>query len=85
MDDLTFEDRFEQEVRKAMQDHGVSREEATLVVGLRLGEVYGDGDLVCLHPLTPEQRRLFGFDHDPEQLIAESRARLGLPPSPQTE
>ena len=83
MDGLTVEEQIEREVREAMREHSISREEASLLVALRRGYVYGAGDLVSLTPLSPEQRRLLGLDHDPEQLIAESRARLGLPPSPQ--
>ena len=59
-----------------MREHGVEIEEAMLLVALRRGQVYGAGDLVYLHPLTPEQLRAIGVDHDPEQVIAADRARL---------
>jgi len=76
MDGLIVDEEFDREVRQAMRDHRVEREEAILIVALRRGQVYGAGDLVSLRPLSPEDLRRIGLDHDPQQLIADSRARL---------
>jgi hypothetical protein len=63
-------------VQEVMRKYGCGRDEAILAVALEHGEVYGDGDLVCLHPLTPEQRRAIGLDYDLGQVIAANRVRL---------
>lgn len=76
MDELRLEEDFRDEVRQVIREHGVELEEAMLIVALRRGQVYGAGDIVSLHPLSAEQLRRLGLDHDPEQVIAESRARL---------
>jgi hypothetical protein len=82
MDDLTFETlkldaETERLAREKMSDHGCGVPEALYLVALDRGNVFGGGDLVCIGPpLTAEQRRLTGLDHDPEQVMAETRARV---------
>src|SRR5687767_15160571 len=76
MDHLSIDEEFDREVRQTMSDHGIDREEAFLIVALRRGEVYGDGDLVSVRPLSPDERRSIGLDLDPEQVIAQDRAVL---------
>jgi hypothetical protein len=75
MDSPPLDAETERLVREIMDKHGCSREEAILAVALERGEVYGDGDLVTLRPLTPEERKLTGLDHDPHRIAAETRAR----------
>lgn len=78
MDNLSVDEDFDRHVLQAIRDHGIGHEEAIYLVALRRGQVYGAGDLVCMQPLTPEQRRAIGLEHDPEQAIEESRARLAI-------
>lgn len=65
----------EREIQRLMAERGIDRVEAILIVGNRSTEVFGHGDLVCLHPLSAEQRRQLGLGRDPEEVMAEQRAR----------
>jgi hypothetical protein len=76
MDDVRLDDETERLVQLAMSEHGYDRDEAILAVALEHGETYGAGDLLSIRPLTPEERRLSGLEHDPDQVMAETRARV---------
>lgn len=63
-------------VQDMMDSKGCGFEEAIYLVALERGEVYGDGDLVSTRRLTPEERRRIGLVHDPDQVMAETLARV---------
>jgi hypothetical protein len=63
--------QIEQEIEALVRDQGVDPAEAAAIVGLRHGELLGDGDLLCIHPLTEEQRRRYG------RTLHEVMAELG--------
>ena len=65
----------EREIERLMTERGVDRVEAILILGNRSGEVFGDGDLICLQPLTDAQRRRLGLGRDFREVLAEQRAR----------
>lgn len=75
MDRTPLDPETERLVQEVMESEGCGFEEAIYVVALERGEVYGDGDLVCIHRLTPEQRRRSGLDHDPDQIATVTHAR----------
>ena len=75
MDHLNLDESFKQEARQAMLDYGIGLEEALLVVAIRRGQVYGAGDIVFLQPLSAEERRALGLDHDIEEVLARDRDR----------
>lgn len=69
-------EEIEREIASLVTGLGIEREVAMMILGLvPPPEVFGDGDLVCLHPLTDEQRRRLGLGRDPENVMAEQRAR----------
>jgi hypothetical protein len=76
MDRTHLDPDTERLVQEVMDREGCDLEEAILAVAIERGEVYGDGDLVSINRLTPEQRRLSGLEHDPDQVMAETRARM---------
>ena len=76
MDGSHLDAETERLVERAMREHDYEREEAIYAVALERGEVYGAGDIVSVSRLTPEQRRSFGLEHDPDQVMAETRARV---------
>jgi hypothetical protein len=76
MDDVVVTEEMEREIADLMTDFGFEREVAMTVLELvSPPEAFGDGDLVCLHPLTDEQRRRLGLGRDPDEVMAEQRAR----------
>jgi hypothetical protein len=75
MDDLTVDREFEDEVRRVMDEQGIEREDAIYQVALERGQVYGDGDLVCMRRLTSEELRAIGLNHDPEEILARDLER----------
>ena len=77
-------DEIEQEIQTIMRNQNVDREEAATIVGLRRGELLGDGDILFMRPLTGEQRRLLGLGRSIHEVIAEARARriADSPPPP---
>ena len=76
MDRTRLDPETERLVQEVMDREGRDLEEAILAVAIERGEVYGDGDLVSISRLTPEQRRLSGLEHDPDQVMAKTRARV---------
>src|SRR5688572_23013719 len=75
MDHLNLEPDFRDEVVQVMRDNCIDLEEALYVGALRRGQVYGAGDIVFLQPLSAEERRALGIDHDPEEILARDLAR----------
>jgi len=71
MDRVAEATQFELEVADVMRDQGVDRAVAITIVGLRHGELFGEGDLLCIRPLTPERRRRLGLGRPPEEVLAE--------------
>lgn len=71
MDRVAEITQFEQEVEHVMREQGVDRAEAITLVALRHGEILGDGDLLCIQPMTPERRRRLGLGRPPEEVLAE--------------
>ena len=65
----------EREIERLMTEAGIDRVEAILLLGNRSSEVFGDGDLVCLHPLTDAQRTRLGLGRDFAEVMAEQHAR----------
>ena len=61
----------EQAILSVMRDLNVNRDEAIAIVGLRRGEIGGDGDLLSLRPLTAAQRRRLGIGRAPEDVLRE--------------
>ena len=69
-------EEIEREIANLMAELGIEREVAMMILGLvPPPEVFGDGDLVCLTPLTADQRRGLGLGRDPDEVMAERRAR----------
>jgi hypothetical protein len=77
MDRMTTVDEIEQEIQAIMRDRSVDREEAATIVGLRRGELHGDGDLLFMRPLTDEQRHRLGLGRSIHEVVAEQRMRRG--------
>lgn len=69
MDDVVATDETERRIEAIMREQGVDRGEAIWQVALKYGEWHDD--LVCLHPLTEEQRR------DPTTPLHEVMRELG--------
>jgi hypothetical protein len=55
MDRVMTTEEFEQEVRETMRSQGIDYDQAEVIVAMRHGELHGD--LLCVRPLTDEQRR----------------------------
>jgi hypothetical protein len=75
MDHLNVDESFQAEAREAMVEHGISLEEALLLVAIRRDQVYGTGDIVFLQPLSSDERRALGLDQDLEEVLARDRAK----------
>lgn len=70
MDRLT-RDQLEQEVESVMRERGMDRAEATVIVWLKHGETYGDGDILIAPKLSPEQRQRLGLGRSLRQVMAD--------------
>jgi hypothetical protein len=75
MDRLVETDDFEREIAETMREQGVDREEAQVIVGLRRGELYGDGDLLSIRPLSLDQKRQLGLGRSIDDVLAAKRLR----------
>lgn len=75
MDHLTTVDEIEQEIQAVRRTQHVEYEEAAAIVGLRRGELVGDGDILFMRPLTDELRRRFCIGRSIDEVIAADRAR----------
>lgn len=71
MDPLVATDEREMDVEATMEQLGVDREVALIVLGLRDAEVFNDGGLASVRPLTDEQRRRLRLGRSPEEVLAE--------------
>lgn len=76
MDRVTESVDLEQEVNQLVSEYGLERAEAITIVALRHGEVYGDGDLVSMRPLTEEQLARSGVNRSLREVLAAQRQRL---------
>jgi hypothetical protein len=61
----------EEAIQATMTERNVGRAEAIVILGLRHGDLDGDGDLLSLYPLTAAQRRRLGIGRPPEEVFAE--------------
>ncbi len=75
MDHVTTANEIDQEIETVMSERGVDRDEAATIVGLRRGELLGDGDILFMRPLTDEQRRRLGLGRSIHDVVAADRAR----------
>lgn len=63
--------RIEREIEATIRECGVERSAAEAIVGLRHGEMIGDGDQLCLSRLTDEQKRQLGIGQPIDEVVAE--------------
>jgi hypothetical protein len=75
MDRIVETDEFEPEIAETMREEGVDRDEAQVIVGLRRGELFGDGDLLSIRPLSPDQKRQLGLGRSIDDMLAAQRPR----------
>ena len=54
-----------------MDELGVDREAALVVLGLRVGEEFNDGGLASVRTLSDGERRRLGLGRRPEDVLAE--------------
>jgi hypothetical protein len=71
----TTMDDIEQEILAVMRDQGVDRDEAETVVGMRRGELLGNGDILFMRSLTDAQKRRLGLGRTIHEVVAADRAR----------
>jgi hypothetical protein len=64
-------DQREAEIQAVMDELGLDRDAALIVLGLRIGEVFNDGGLASVRPLSEEERRRLGLGRRPEDVLAE--------------
>ena len=64
MDRIADIDEIDREIEETMRQQGLDRAEAQVIVGLRRGELHGDGDLLSIRPLTLDQKRRIGRSID---------------------
>lgn len=79
MDGVAEALNLERDIERVMAEEGVDRAEAITLLGLRLGEVHGDGDLVSLQPLTDDQRAASGLGRSIAEVLAAQRMRRQQP------
>jgi hypothetical protein len=65
-----------------MRDLGVDRDEAETIVGMRRGELLGDGDILFMRPLSNEQRHRLRIGRSIDDVLAAQRARQNGDVSP---
>jgi hypothetical protein len=75
MDRVATIDEIEVEIQATMRERGVDRIEAETIVGMRHGELHGDGDILVLRKLTPDQRRALGLGRSIQEVFAAQQAR----------
>lgn len=59
------------EIQAVMDELGIDHEAALVVLGLRVGEVFNDGGLASVRPLSDVERRRLGLGRRPEDVLAE--------------
>lgn len=64
---LVIDETVEREIHALKHDLGISRYAALAVLGLLPGDVFGDGDLLRVRPLTDDERVELGLEPEPEE------------------
>lgn len=85
MDGLTIADQTEREIEATMREQGVDRIEAAAIVGMRHGTEHGEGDLLCVRPLSEALQRRLGIGRSIAEVLAEQHSRRKRNGNPATD
>jgi hypothetical protein len=73
MDQMAGMDETDREIEETMREQGLERAEADVMVGLRRGQLLGDGDLLSVRRLTSDQQRRLGLGRSIDDVLIEQR------------
>jgi hypothetical protein len=73
MDQMAGMDATDREIEETMRELGLERAEADVMVGLRRGQLLGDGDLLSVCRLTSDQQRRLGLGRSIDDVLIEQR------------